>query len=233
MARLSLIVDFAAAIRELQKSQDPDPVAVALQAELAGVDGITAHLREDRKEIKDRDVELLREMVRSHFNLRIAPDEDLLKKAISLLPDMVTFVPDVHSEIGGVDVAATGDYLEEMVASLRANGVVVSVLVDPEVRQVKAAARAGADYVELFSWYYAKSEDVNNMTEELEKLRAAALAAQKLGLGVAASGGLDYANVSEVAGIEAIEEVHVGSAILNRALLVGVDRAVRDFKALL
>jgi|YelNatPaOPRAMG01_1025707.scaffolds.fasta_scaffold01524_13 pyridoxine 5-phosphate synthase len=233
MARLSLIVDYVAAIRELRKSRDPDPVAVALQAELAGADGITAQLREDRKEIKDRDVQLLRELLRTHFNLRISPSEDLLQKAITLLPDMVTFVPDAKGEAGGVDVASTGDYLEEMVASLKANGVVVSVLVDPDVRQIKAAARIGVDFVEILAWYYARSEDAGIMGEELERIRNAALAAQKLGLGVAASGGLDYANVGEVVTISAIEELHVGAAILNRALLVGIDRAVRDFKALL
>ncbi|MDZ7372444.1 MAG: pyridoxine 5'-phosphate synthase [candidate division KSB1 bacterium] len=233
MARLSLIVDFVAAIRELRKSRDPDPVAVALQAELAGVDGITVQLREDRREIKERDVDLLREMVRSHFNLRIAPNEDLLKKAIALLPDMVTFVPDGHGEMGGLDVASTGDYLQDMVASLKANGIVVSVLVDPDVRQIKAAARCGADFVEILSWYYARSDEVSIVEEELERIRNAAVAAQKLGLGVAASGGLDYSNITDLVAIEQIEEVHVGAAILNRALLVGIDRAVRDFKALL
>jgi len=233
MRRLSVVLDYVASIRELRKGQEPDPVAVAVQAELAGVDGVTAELREDRKEIKDRDIQLLRELVRTHFNLRIAPSEDLLQKAISVLPDMVTFVPGMEHHVGGVDIAATREYVEEMIASLRANGVVVSVLVDPEIDQVKAAARAGADYVELFAWYYARSEDVSNMADELERLRGAAMAASKLGLGVSASGGITYQNIGDLLTIDQIEEVHVGTAILNRALLVGLDRAIQDFRRLL
>lgn len=236
MTRLGVNVDHIATIREARKIKDPDPVAAAILVEMAGADGIVCHLREDRRHIKDRDVTILRQTVKTHFNLEMAPTEQMVSKAISIVPDMVTLVPERRQELtteGGLDVESNAAFLENVIATLRANNIVVSLFVDPDIYQVKAAARIGADYVELHTGRYANAENMNRVLEELEKIRSMAMAASKLGLGVSAGHGLNYQNVMEIAKIDKIEELNIGHSIIGRAALLGIDRAVRDMLALI
>lgn len=236
MVRLAVNVDHVATIREARGGKEPDPVAAAVLAETAGADGIICHLREDRRHIKDRDLRLLKEVVKTHLNLEMATTEEMIGIALSVVPDMVTLVPERRQELtteGGLDVVSQGDYLKEVISRLRANNIVVSLFVNPDIRQIKAAARVGADYVEIHTGEYANAEDIETQMEELEKIKSMALAASKLGLGVSAGHGLNYHNVRAVAQVEKIEELNIGHSIISRAVFVGMERAVRDMIALI
>ncbi len=236
MIRLGVNIDHVATVREARKGIEPDPVAAAVLCELAGADGIVCHLREDRRHLKDRDLSLLRQIVRTHLNLEMAATEEMIKKAISVLPDMVTLVPEKRQEItteGGLDITANYDYLEEVTATLRANNIIVSFFIDPDIYQIKAAAKLGADYVELHTGTYANASDLNQVVEELERIKSMAAAAAKLGLGVSAGHGLNYHNVTDIAKIKQIEELNIGHSIISRAVLVGMERAVREMIALI
>ena len=231
MVRLGVNVDHVATIREARKGIEPDPIGAAVLCELAGADGIVCHLREDRRHIKDRDLSLLRQIVKTHLNLEMAATDELIKKAINVLPDMVTFVPERRQEItteGGLDITANYDYLEEVTSSLRANNIVVSFFIDPDIYQIKSAAKLGADYVELHTGSYANADDLNQVVDELERIKSMAAAAAKMGLGVSAGHGLNYQNVGDVAKIKQIEELNIGHSIISKAVLVGLDRAVRE-----
>ena len=236
MVRLGVNVDHVATVREARKITEPDPVAAAVLVELAGADGIVCHLREDRRHIKDRDLKLLREVVKTHLNLEMAATGEMANIALEVLPDMVTLVPEKRQELtteGGLNVVAHADHLQEVIANLRAHNIVVSLFVDPDIHQVKAAAKVGADFVELHTGEYANAEDENTMMEELEKLATMAVAASKLGLAVSAGHGLNYQNVSLVAQLDRIEELNIGHSIISRAVLVGLERAVREMLALI
>ena len=236
MTRLGVNVDHVATIREARKGREPDPIAAAVMVEMAGADGIVIHLREDRRHIKDRDLSIMREIVRTHLNLEMAATEEMVKKAITVLPDMVTLVPEKRQELtteGGLDVRSNFDYLESQVATLRANGIVVSLFIDPDVYQIKASSRIGADYVELHTGSYANVKDLNTVMDELEKIKSSAIAAAKLGLGVSAGHGLNYQNVVDIARIPQIEELNIGHSIISRAVMVGMEQAVRDMLRLI
>ena len=236
MVRLGVNVDHIATIREARRGREPDPVAAAILAEMAGADGIVCHLREDRRHIKDRDLSVLRQVVKTHLNLEMAATEEMVNKAVSVLPDMVTLVPERRQELtteGGLDVAANATYLEEVISTLRVNNIVVSLFIDPDIYQIKTAARIGADYIELHTGLYANAEDLNKVVEELEKIRSMAMAAAKLGLGISAGHGLNYQNVIEIVKIEQIEELNIGHSIISRAALMGMEKAVRDMLALI
>ena len=236
MVRLGVNVDHVATVREARRGIEPDPVAAAVLCELAGADGIVCHLREDRRHIKDRDLSLLRQVVKTHLNLEMAATDEMVKKAVNVLPDMVTLVPERRQEItteGGLDARGNFDLLEEAISNLRANNIVVSLFIDPDIHQIKAAAKLGADYVELHTGTYANAEELNQVIEELENLKSMAAAAAKLGLGVSAGHGLNYQNVVDVAKIPQIEELNIGHSIVSRAVLVGMDRAVREMVELI
>ncbi len=236
MARVCLCVNQVARLRNVNKNSQPDPAAIAIAAEIGGADGIVAMLREDRSDITDRDVSVLKEVVHSHLNLVIPLNDEMIKKCIQWLPDMVTLVPASRGEgkdEGALDVSNNLEYIEDVVTALRANNVVVNVLISADPQQVRSAARAGVDYVQLNTSVLSSIEDLGSMTEQLEKLRSVAMAANKLGLGVAAGRGLSYQNIRELADITLIEELNVGRAIISRALLVGMERAITDLKSLL
>jgi len=231
MMRLGLNVDHVATLREARKGRIPDPVAAAVAAEMAGADGIVCHLREDRRHIKDKDLFLLKEIVKTHLNLEMAATDEMVSRAIEVVPDMVTLVPEKREELtteGGLDVAANFDWLEDVVQQLRNNNIVVSLFIDPDIDQVKAASRIRADYVELSTGQYANADEMGVMMDELEKIRSIAMAAAKLGLGVSAGHGLNYHNVRDILEIEQIEELNIGHAIVSKAIMVGMDRAVRE-----
>lgn len=235
MVRLCVNIDHVATVREARKGREPDPVFAAVLAELAGVDGIVCHLREDRRHIKDRDLRMLKEVVQTHLNMEMAATDEMVQIATDILPDMTTFVPEKRQELtteGGLDVVSQMDRLTEVISELHANNIVVSLFIDPTIHQVKAASRTGADYVELHTGEYANASDIDKMAEQLDEIASMAIAASKLGLGVSAGHGLDYQNVPAIARIERIEELNIGHSIISRAVLVGLDRAVREMKEL-
>lgn len=236
MPRLCVCIDQVAALRETRRRRDPDPVAAAIKAETGSADGIVVHLRENRRHIKDRDVKILKEVVSTHLNVAIAPNEEMLKRMSEILPDMVTFLPERANEIStesGLDIVANLEYIQECVTTLRARNIVVSILIDPNIHQLKAAARIGADYIQLNTLAFASAVDMAVAADELEKLNSMAIAANKLGLGISAGLGLNYQNIREICQIEPIEELNVGHAIMARAVLTGIEQAVRDMVTLM
>lgn len=231
MIRLGVNVDHVATLREARRGKLPDPVAAAIAAEMAGADGIVCHLREDRRHIKDKDLYLLKEVVKTHLNLEMAATDEMLKRALEVVPDMVTLVPEKREEItteGGLDVVTNIEWIEEVINQLRGHNVVTSLFIDPDIQQIKAAAQCGADYIELHTGMYANAEDLGTVMDELEKLKSMAIAALKLGLGVSAGHGLDYHNVREILQIEQIEELNIGHSIVAKAVMIGMERAVRE-----
>jgi pyridoxine 5-phosphate synthase len=236
MVRLGVNVDHVATLREARKGKLPDPIAAAVLAEMAGAHGIVCHLREDRRHIKDKDLYLLKEVVKTHLNMEMAPTDEMVKIATEVVPDMVTLVPERREEVtteGGLDVISNFEYLQEAITILRANNIVVSLFIDPDINQVKAAARVKADYVELHTGNYANAETLNRVTDELERTRSMAIAANKLGLSVSAGHGLNYQNVREIAAIAPIEELNIGQSIVAKAVMVGMERAVKEMLELM
>lgn len=234
--RLGVNVDHVATLREARKGKMPDPVAAAVIAEMAGANGIVCHLREDRRHIKDKDLYLLREMVKTHLNLEMAATQAMRTMAIEVLPDMVTLVPERREELtteGGLDVVANQEFIEETINMLHASNIVVSLFIDPAIDQIKAATRTGADYVELHTGRFANADDESAYIDELEKIRSSALAASKLGMRVSAGHGLNYQNVRDVAKIPQIEELNIGHSIMAKAIMVGLERAVREMAELI
>lgn len=231
MARVCVCVDYVATLREIRRGKEPDPIVAAIKTEMAGADGIVVSLREDRKVINDRDISVLKEVVGTHLNLAIAAKEEMVKKAIDVLPDMVTLLPERSSskrQYSSLDIESSIEYIEDICTTLKANGVVVNALVEPEISQIRAAVKAGVDYVQLNTSLYSSAQDLGSMGDEIERIRSVAIGAMKLGLGVSAGLGLNYYNVRDVAAIEQIEELNIGFAIISRALMVGIEQAVRD-----
>ncbi len=233
--RLSVNVDHIATLRQARRGDEPDPVAGALLAEMAGADGVIVHLREDRRHIQDRDLKLLRQVVKTHLNMEMAPTEEMVSIAQEVGPDMVTLVPERREELtteGGLDVAGKAHLLSPVLRALQGRGIVVSLFIDPVPDQVKAASKLGADFIELHTGKYAEAEDTATELHELEKLEEMANMAHKLGMGVGAGHGLNYRNVRNVAQIEAVEELNIGFSIIGRALFVGLERAIKEMKEL-
>ena len=235
MVKLGVNVDHVATLREARKERNPDPVAAALIAEMAGANGITAHLREDLRHIQERDVRLLRQTVTTRLNLEMAPTPAMVEFALELQPDMVTLVPERRAELtteGGLDVAAHEKELEKIVANLRAQRIVVSLFIDPEARQVRASQKVGSEMIELHTGHFARAfahePGEDPWQAERARLVDAAALGNRLGLRVNAGHGLDYQNVAYVSSIPRMEELNIGHSIISRAILVGLDRAVRD-----
>ena len=237
--KLGVNIDHIATIREARKIREPDPVTAALMAELAGCMGITAHLREDKRHVQDRDIRLLRGMVTTKLNLKISPTAEMLQFATNVQPDMVTLVQENHQEItieGGLNVAAKVDELSKFVMTLKNNDIAVSVFIDPETDQVKAAKKIGADFVEFNTGKYATACELGSMQEvdrEISAIADMTVLAKKYGLRVFAGQGLNYRNVSAIAAIEGIEEMNIGHSIVGRSVFVGMDRAVKEMLELL
>jgi len=235
MARLGVNISEIAELRSDINITEPDPVSAAVFAEVGGADGIVCPLREELTPITERDVRILREMVKTHLTLQIPPIESLIMLALSVTPDMVTLIPGKKpgsTQGGGLDVLGHEQEIGRIVNDIRAQDIIVSLQVEPVIHQVKSAVKVGADYVELHSGGYAKAEDLNERLDLLEGISSVALAASKMGVGVAAGRGLNYTNVIDIANIEAIEEINIGHAIVTRALWVGMETAVRDMVAL-
>ena len=235
-ARLGVNVDHVATLRQVRRATYPDPVAAAVMAELAGADQITIHLREDRRHIQDRDLQVLRKTVTTRLNLEMAVAPEMLRVAYEHKPDMVTLVPERREELtteGGLDVVGGRESVRKAVKTLRDADVEVSLFIDPDLDQIKAAHRAEAQAVELHTGRYCDARLATDRRRELSRIIDSAKAAAKLGLKVAAGHGLNYRNVLPVAAIAEIEELNIGHAIVAQAVLVGMERAVGEMKALL
>lgn len=236
MIKLGVNVDHVATVRQARRTVEPDPVAAAALAELAGADGITIHLREDRRHIQDRDLKLLKETVRTHLNLEMAASEEIIEIALEYRPDQATLVPEKRQEVtteGGLDVPRNRDLLSRAIARLKDAGIMVSLFVDPSPEVIDVSAEIGADAVELHTGCYANAGTQKEREQELELLKDAANLAEKNGLKVLAGHGLTYFNIRPITTIEQLEEVNIGHSIISRAVLVGMERAVREMKALL
>jgi pyridoxine 5-phosphate synthase len=231
MAYLSVNVDFVAVIREQRRTVEPDPVYAAGLVELAGAHGITAHLREDRRHIHDRDIRLLRETVRLPFNLEMAAAEEMLGIACEVLPDQVTLVPEKREEVtteGGLDVAGAKAKIAGAVARLRDRGIKTSLFIDPDPRQIEASKEAGSECVELHTGEYANARRPEEVRAQLESIRRGAELACGIGIEVHAGHGLTYTNIVPLARMDEIKGFYIGHSIMARAVFVGLDRAVRD-----
>lgn len=230
MAKLGVNIDHVATIRQARGGTEPDPVSAAAVAELAGADGITVHLREDRRHIQDRDVKILRSTVQTHLNLEMAATDEMVEIAMQVVPDYVTLVPEKRQELtteGGLDVAQHLQLLTRQIERLHQAGIVVSLFVDPDLEQLKASARVKSDYIEIHTGSYCEAEGRDKVVE-LGKIEEAVKAGSKLGLRVNAGHGLNYRNIRPLLAIGGIEEYNIGHSIISRAVLVGLDRAVRE-----
>ncbi|MGB7623288.1 MAG: pyridoxine 5'-phosphate synthase [Terriglobia bacterium] len=242
MTRLGVNVDHIATLREARKTNEPDPVTSALMAENAGADQITVHLRGDRRHIQDRDVELLRELVKTRLNLEMAATAEMIAFALEVRPDVCTLVPEQPNEIttqGGLNCVAHFDPLKEALQKFHEGGMAVSLVIDPERDQIEAARDLEVKMVELNTARYSEASlyitpaNEPGIESELRKVRMSAEQAAKSGLQVLAGHGLTYRNVRPIVAIGVIEELNIGHNILARASLVGLDLAVREMIALL
>ncbi len=236
MARLAVNVDHVATIRQARLAKYPDPVTAAALAELGGAQGIVVHLREDRRHIQDRDVEILRQTVKTHLNLEMAITEEMINIASKIKPDRCTLVPEKRQELtteGGLDVLKQEDKVKEAVKRLQEHGIEVSLFIDAEPEQIKAAHRTGCEVVELHTGTFADARKAEERQSAYEALVSGAKLAASLGLKVHAGHGVDYSNILDLRKIEEVEEFSIGHSIVARAVLVGMVQAVRDMLRLI
>ena len=229
--RFYVNIDHVATVRQARRTDEPDPVRAAVLAELAGADGITAHLREDRRHIQDHDIEQLRRTVRTVLNLELATAEPIVAIAEHLLPDQATLVPERREEVtteGGLDCARQSDRIGEVLVRLRTAGIRTSLFVSPDAKSLRAALALRPDAVELHTGRYA--HEWRRPSAALEELVEGARAARAAGVAVHAGHGLTYENVGAVAAIAEIEELNIGHSVVSRAVLVGMERAVREMR---
>jgi pyridoxine 5-phosphate synthase len=233
MIRLGVNIDHVATVRQARRAKEPDPVAAAVLATLGGADGITVHLREDRRHIQDRDVRLLRETVTTRLNLELAAAEEILAIALQVKPDEATLVPEKRQELtteGGLDVVANAPAVRSAVERLKGAGIHVSLFIDPDPFQVDQARHVGADAVEFQTASYSEAVGEAAVEFELAKLRTVTEHAKGLGLHVHMGHGLNYQNVRPIVRIPGVEELNIGHSIVSRAVLVGMRDAVREMK---
>jgi pyridoxine 5-phosphate synthase len=233
--KLGLNIDHIATIRQARRAREPEPVAAAVIAELAGAEGITVHLRGDRRHIQDRDVELLRQVIATKLNVEMAATREMVDMACRIKPDQVTLVPERPDEVtttGGLDVVQHGDEVGAVVSRCRPAGIRVSVFVDATPSQVDAAKAAGADAIEINTGPYADAREADRSVQ-LARIRDTADRAAAAGLEVLAGHGLNYVNIRPIVLLPHIVELNIGHSIVARAALVGLDRAVREMVGLL
>lgn len=231
MAKLGVNIDHVATVRQARGGVEPDPVAAAALAEFAGADGITVHLREDRRHIQDRDLTILRKTIKTRLNLEMAATDEMVSIAQQIKPDMCTLVPEKRLELtteGGLDVRCNMEQLKSAVERLRACGIPVSLFIDADPDQIKAADKVGADFIEIHTGLFAEAADWKSEEKELIRIENGVKLAQKLGLGVNAGHGLNYSNIKRIATIRGIEEYNIGHSIISRAVMTGLEKAVRD-----
>ena len=231
MTRLFVNVDHVATIREARKTVEPDPLVAALLAERAGAHGITIHLREDRRHIQDHDLERIQSAIKTRLNLEMAPVEEMVRIALEARPYQVSMVPEKRQEItteGGLDVCSQADRLIQINARLKSKGILVSLFVDPDPAQIEAAARVGADSIEINTGAYSELKDAAQIEGVLDEIRQAASQASGLGLKVFAGHGLTNDNVQDISAVPEIEELNIGHHIVSRAVFCGMENAVKE-----
>jgi pyridoxine 5-phosphate synthase len=233
MIRLGVNIDHVATVRQARRAVEPDPVAAAVLATLGGADGITVHLREDRRHIQDRDVRVLRETVTTRLNLEMAAAEEIVRIAVATKPDEATLVPEKRQELtteGGLDVGANLAAVKAATARLKEAGIHVSLFIDPDLEQVDLAKAVAADAIEFQTASYSEARGEKAVEAELVKLATATAHARQRGLHVHMGHGLNYWNVQAVCRIAGVEELNIGHSIVSRAVLVGMERAVREMR---
>jgi len=232
---LGVNIDHVATLREARKGSEPDPLMAATLAILGGADGITVHLREDRRHIKDRDLELLREMVDTELNLEMAATAEMVRIALEVAPELVTLVPEKRRELtteGGLDVVKQKEHVKLTVKKLHNAGIPVSLFINPSIMDVDISKETGADMVEIHTGLYSNAKG-NRREEELQRVHEAVRVAHKVGLSANAGHGLNYFNVARVAEIEGLRGLYIGHSIVSRAVFVGLERAVGEMKELI
>jgi len=231
LAKLGVNIDHVATVRQARGTIEPEPLLAASLAELAGADGITIHLREDRRHIQDRDLRLIRQTVRTRLNLEMAATDEMLRIALEVKPDTVTLVPEKREELtteGGLEVNDAKGDLSRYINSLQSGGIVVSLFIDPDTKQIEASHKAGADYIEIHTGRYAEAKSEEAIDREFDDILNAVDLASGLRLGINAGHGLDYWNIKRLLSIKKIEEYNIGHSIISRAVIVGIERAVKD-----
>ena len=234
--KLGVNIDHVATLRQARKGTEPDPLHAAVLCELAGADGITVHLRGDRRHIQDRDVELLKRTIGTRLNIEMAATTEMMERAAAIQPWQVTLVPERPNEVtteGGLDVVLNQAQLTQAAARLASHGIRVSLFVDPNLNTVRAAHKAGVQAVEINTNAYAVARTQAERAAALKAIDEAVRMGSKLGLAILAGHALNYRNVGPVAAMELIEELNIGHAIVARALFVGLQQAVAEMKALL
>jgi pyridoxine 5-phosphate synthase len=236
MIRLGVNIDHVATVRQARRGHDPDTIAAAVLALLGGADGITVHLREDRRHIQDRDVQLLRQVVTNRLNLEMSTVKEIVDIACAIKPDEATLVPERRQELtteGGLDVVANQKAVASAMEKLHKAGVEVSLFVDPDTRQIEVARVLGARAVEIQTARYSEARTREDCERELGLLRESTDLARQHGLHVHMGHGLNYQNVATIARIPGVEELNIGHSIVSRAILVGMERAVREMKEMI
>lgn len=234
--RLGVNIDHIATLRQARMTNEPDPVYAAVIAELAGADGITVHLRQDRRHIQDRDIELLRTIIKTKLNMEMGITMEMVKIALKYKPDTCTLVPETAEEVtttGGLDLIMYSEKVSEVSGNLKAAGIEVSVFIDPEIDQIKACHRLGISVIEINTGEYAKNWNNSYAILELEKIKKAVVYAKKLNIKILAGHGLTYQNVKPIVEIEEIEELNIGHSIIANSTFMGLDQAVRRMKELI
>jgi pyridoxine 5-phosphate synthase len=233
--RLTLNVDHIATLRNARGEDQPDPVTTALIAEEAGVDGVVVHLREDRRHITERDVRLLRELVKTKLDLEMAANEEIIKIACDVGPELATLVPEKRQELtteGGLNVIDNISLIKDTITELHNSDIDVSLFIEPELTQIDTAAEIDADIIEIHTGIFANAVSEEEQFDELERIRAAVIHAKKLGLGVNAGHGLNYKNIKIFREVADIDEVSIGHSIIARAVTVGIKEAVQEMMRL-
>jgi pyridoxine 5-phosphate synthase len=236
MRRLALDIDPIAFTRNNLGQRDPDPVSAIVMAELGGAESIVCYLRDDQLTVKPRDVKLFKEVVKTHLTVRSNLSEETVRNLISMKVDMITFVaPGEKNTIDpqSLSLENYASQLQNYIAELRSNNILSSVLIDPEISEVKNAGRLEFDYIEFDATSLSRAADMDSEMEALDNLNSLAMAANKLGMGVNISGGLNYDNIRELSQIEYLEDIVIGKAVLSKAIFIGIEQALRDLQILI
>lgn len=234
--KFSINVDHVATLRNARGEQQPDPVTFALMAEQFGVDGIVVHLREDRRHVNERDVRLLRELITTKLDLEMAAVDEIIEIARDVQPELATLVPEKRQELtteGGLNVIDNLDKTKNAIELLHEKDILVSLFVEPDIKQVDAAYGIDADMIEIHTGNYANAETENDMFLELDRIKLAVEHAKRLGLGVNAGHGLNYNNMADFLEVDGIDEVSIGQAVIARAVFVGLEKAINEMKDLI
>jgi pyridoxine 5-phosphate synthase len=231
MAKLCVNIDHVATIRQARKEAVPDPVEAAKIVEAAGAAGVTVHLREDRRHINDKDVENLKKIVKTKFNLEMSINKDIVDKALKIVPDEATIVPEKRQELtteGGMDVIKYKNQLKDLIRKLHGKKIIVSLFINPDFHQIKASKECGADCIEIHTGRYSNAKNRKAINRELYKIKKAAYYAYGIGLRINAGHGLTYSNVDRISNIRVIEDLNIGHNIVSRAVLVGMYKATKE-----